>query len=50
MIMLDDTFFLLCPRYAAQCNVLLTSAASIRGETWSSGSDAKKISFFIVRC
>ena len=40
-------FFLLCPRYAAQRNVLLTSAASILGETWSSSSDARKINFLL---
>ena len=33
-------FFLFCPRYAAQRNVLFTSAATILGETWSSSSDA----------
>ena len=36
-------FFLFCPRYAAQRNLLLTSAASILGETWSSSRDARKI-------
>ena len=40
-------FFLLCPRYAAQRNVILTSAASILGETWSSSSDARKINFLL---
>ena len=39
-------FFLFCPRYAAQRN-LLTSAARILGETWSSSSDARKINFFL---
>ena len=39
-------FFLFCPRYAAQRNLLLTSAANILGETWSSSSDAKKLNFF----
>ena len=37
----------LCPRYAAQCNLLLTSAARILGEMWSSSSDARKINFFL---
>ena len=36
-------FFLFCPRYAAQRNVLFASAATILGETWSSSSDARKI-------
>ena len=40
-------FFLFCPRYAAQRNVLLTSAASILGETWSSSSDASKLNFLL---
>ena len=40
-------FFLFCPRYAAQRNLLLTSAARILGETWSSSSDARKINFFL---
>ena len=40
-------FFLFCPRYGAQCNLLLTSAARILGETWSSSSDARKINFFL---
>ena len=39
-------FFLFCPRYAAQYNLPLTSAARILGETWSSSSDAGKINFF----
>ena len=43
-------FFLFCPRYAAQRNLLLTSAARILGETWSSSSDARKINFFFVWC
>ena len=34
-------FFLFCPRYAAQRNVLFISAATILGETWSSSSDGK---------
>ena len=38
-------FLLFCPRYAAQRNLLLTSAASILDETWSSSSDARKIIF-----
>ena len=38
-------FFLFCPRYAAQRNLLLTSAARILGETWSSSSDVRKIYF-----
>ena len=38
-------FFLFCPRYAAQRNLLFTSAANILGETWSSSSDAKKLNF-----
>ena len=40
-------FLLFCPRYAAQRNVLLTSAASIIGETWSSSSDASKLNFLL---
>ena len=40
-------FFLFCPRYAAQRNVLFTSAATILGETWSSSSDARKINFLL---
>ena len=40
-------FFLFCPRYAAQRNVLFTSAATILGETWSSSSDAGKINFLL---
>ena len=40
-------FILFCPRYAAQRNLLLTSAARILGETWSSSSDARKINFFL---
>ena len=40
--------FLVCPRYAAQCNLLLTSAARILGETWSSSSDARKINNFFL--
>ena len=40
-------FFLFCPRYAAQRNLLLTSAARILSETWSSSSDARKINFFL---
>ena len=38
-------FFLFCPRYAAQRNLLLASGANILGETWSSSSDAKKLNF-----
>ena len=40
-------FFLFCPRYAAQRNLLLTSAANILGETWSSSSVAKKLNFLL---
>ena len=40
-------FFLFCPRYAAQRNLLLTSATNILGETWSSSSDAKKLNFLL---
>ena len=40
-------FFLFCPRYAAQRNLLLTSAANILGETWSFSSDAKKLNFLL---
>ena len=40
-------FFLFCPRYAAQRNLLLTSAANILGKTWSSSSDAKKLNFLL---
>ena len=40
-------FFLFCPRYAAQRNVLFTSTATILGETWSSSSDARKINFLL---
>ena len=40
-------FFLFCPRYATQRNLLLTSAARILGEMWSSSSDARKINFFL---
>ena len=40
-------FFLFCPRYAAQRNVLFTSAATILGETWSSSGDARKINFLL---
>ena len=40
-------FFLFCPKYAAQRNVLFTSAATILGETWSSSSDARKIIFLL---
>ena len=40
-------FFLFCPRYTAQRNLLFTSAARILGETWSSSSDARKINFFL---
>ena len=45
-----NTFFLFCPRYAAQRNLLLTSAARILGETWSSSSAmlGKSISFCLV--
>ena len=39
-------FFLFFPRYAAQRN-LLTSAARILVETWSSSSDARKNNFFL---
>ena len=38
---------LFCPRYAAQRNLLLTAAARILGETWSSSSDARKIIIFL---
>ena len=37
--------FLFCPRYAAQCNVLLASAASILSETWSLSNNARNISY-----
>ena len=40
-------FFLFCLSYAAQRNLLLTSAANILGETWSSRSDAKKLNFLL---
>ena len=40
-------FLLFCPRYATQRNVLLASAASILGETWSSSSDARKLNFLL---
>ena len=40
-------FFLYCPRYAAQLNVLLTSAAKILGETWSSSRVARKLNFLL---
>ena len=42
---IGETFSLYCPRYAAQCNVLLTSDANILGDTWSSSSDARKLIF-----
>ena len=40
-------FFLYCPRYAAQLNVLLTSAAKILGETWKSSRVARKLNFLL---
>ena len=40
-------FFLFCPRYAAQRNLLLTSAARILGETWLSSIDAKEMFFYV---
>ena len=40
-------FFLYCPRYAAQLNVLLTSAAKILSETWSSSRVARKRNFLL---
>ena len=40
-------FFLFCPRYAAQRNLLRISAARILDKTWSSSSDARKINFFL---
>ena len=40
--------FFFCPRYAAQSHVILTSAASTLGETWSLSSYARNINFFIV--
>ena len=41
-------FFLSCPKYAAQRKyVLLTSAVSILGETWSLSSDGRKINFLL---
>ena len=39
--------FSFCPRYAAQRNLLLTSAANILGDTCSSSSDAKKLNFLL---
>ena len=39
--------FSFCPRYAAQRNLLLTSAANILGDTCSSSSDAKKLDFLL---
>ena len=41
-------FFLFCPRYVAQRNVLFTSAATILGETWSSSSNTRKINLQIA--
>ena len=41
-------FVFFCPRYAAQSNVLLTSAATTLSETWSLSSNARTINFFIV--
>ena len=41
-------FFLFCSRYATQRYVLLTSAARILGETWSSNSDARKLFFLLL--
>ena len=38
-------FFLYCPRYAAQRDVL--TSANILSETWSSSSDAKKLNFLL---
>ena len=38
-------FFLFCPRYAAQRNLL---HSNILGETWSSSSDAKKRLNFLL--
>ena len=40
-------FFLFCLRDATQRNVLLTSAFTILGKTWSSSSDARK-NFFLL--
>ena len=40
-------FFLFCPRYAAQRDVLLTSAATVLGETRSSSGDARKLFFLL---
>ena len=42
-------FFLYCPRYAAQRNVLLTSAAN-NVRHGHRGGDTRKLNFFIVRC
>ena len=39
--------FSFCPRYAAQRNLLLTSAANILGDTCLSSSDAKKLNFLL---
>ena len=38
-------FFLYCPRYAAQRDVL--TSANILSESWSSSSDAKKLNFLL---
>ena len=40
-------FFLFCLKYAVQRNLLLTCAAIILGETWSSRSDANKLNFLL---
>ena len=40
-------FILYCLRYAAQRDVLITSATNILGETWSSSSDAKNVNFLL---
>ena len=40
-------FFLNCLRYAAQRNVLFTSAANILGETWSSSSAGRKLNVLL---
>ena len=41
-------FVFLCPRYAAQSNVLLTSATTTLSETWSLSSSARNINLLYM--
>ena len=40
-------YLLICPRFAAQCSDLLTSAAQVCGQGWLASSDNEKVKLML---